>query len=223
MVAKDYKYTKEELDLLKSQYDGYGRKKDVIPKYTDYNGMIEFSKALRKYYEVSTPESREEIYKPWLSDNAIDTTGPWYKGHRKLRKEEDIVKDVVYVLATTLSEEVNRNHMNKKIKSKKHLSGPQRFYEDDIHLFDQQDPEPYKDLTNKHQTNIDNERAYLNEGIAIPALIEAEQPKDYACIGKDELETIASERKIEKRMQKITMAVTAVFGCILLYAILYKL
>ena len=33
---------------------------------------------------------------------------------------------------------------------------------------------------------------------------------------------IARELKIEKRMQKITIAVTAVFGCILLYAILYK-
>ena len=200
MVSKDYKYTKEEMEELKSQYDGYGYKlpvpkltaasgtnavnpelpiKDVIPKYTDYNGMIEFSKALRKYYEVSTPESRDESYKPWLADNVIDTTGTWYKGHRKLRKEKDIVKDVVYVLATTLNEEVNKNVMQK---------------------------DSYK----------------IEDNVTINVI---EQPKDYADNTPTfmEAEVLSHELKVEKRMQKITMAVTAVFGCILLYVILYKL
>ena len=182
----------------------------VLPKYTDYNGMIEFSKALRKYYEVSTPESRVESYKPWLSDNVIDTTGPWYKGHRKLHKEDNIVKDVVYVLAKTLHEEVNKNHMKRNINSIDRIynkDNKKMLYEDDIHLYDQQDPEPLvsiekfrRDLLNKEQADIDKERAYLN------------QPKDYVCkIDQNEIGVLSKELKIEKRMQKITIAVTAVF------------
>jgi hypothetical protein len=176
------KYT---VDIIMVGFKGYKTNKGEIPKYTDYNGMIEFSKALRKYYEVSTPKNRAESYKPWLSDNVIDTTGPWYKGHRKLRKEDNIVKDVVYVLAKTLHEEVNKNHMNKKIKSIDSI---------------------YK--------RTPAER-YYEQGPTGPVLMP--------------MPTDENELKIEKRMQVsaiffgLSLAVTAVFGCILLYAILYKL
>jgi len=178
-------------------FKGYKTNKGDIPKFTEYNGMIEFSKALRKYYEVSTPDSREEIYRPWLSDNVIDTRGQWYKGHKVLRKEENIVKDVVYVLAKTLHEEVNKNVMN---KSKKHLSGPQRFTEDeiDLHLIDQQEPEPYA-----------------------PARAETENTT--ITRKKDKLDELIDRMKLEKRMMRIMMLCTAVLGSTLLYLIIYKL
>ena len=32
----------------------------------EHNGIFNFAKAQRKYYEDSTPDSRAEIYQPWL-------------------------------------------------------------------------------------------------------------------------------------------------------------
>ena len=171
-------------------FKGYKTDKGDIPKFTEYNGMIEFSIALRKYYEVSTPESREEIYRPWLSDNVIDTRGQWYKGHKVLRKEENIVKDVVYVLAKTLHEELNQPMK----KSRKHLSGPQRFEEDSVDTV--------------LNTSLHNSPKTVTKTVTRK---------------KDKLDDLIDSMKLEKRMMRIMMLCTAVLGSTLLYFVIYKL
>ena len=62
----------------------------------EYQGIFDFAKAQRKYYEDSTPESRTQMYQPWLS-------------------KEKIIKDAVHLLSTALVEETKKNHAKRKL------------------------------------------------------------------------------------------------------------
>ena len=61
-----------------------------------YNGMIEFSKALRCYYSESTAHDRAQVYQPWLAGNSLKT-------------RPDVNKHTLELLVNTLKEEVNIN------------------------------------------------------------------------------------------------------------------
>ena len=49
----------------------------------EYQGIFDFAKAQRKYYEDSTPESRAEVYQPWL-----------------VKRKQPTIKDVIHLLST---------------------------------------------------------------------------------------------------------------------------
>ena len=79
--------------------------KECYPVYSNYNGMIEFSKALRCYYSESTAESRAQTYQPWkraLTHN---------EGKLNISKDDmlTINSHIIKLLDETFKKEVNKN------------------------------------------------------------------------------------------------------------------
>ncbi len=107
--------------------------KECYPVYSNYNGMIEFSKALRCYYSESTAESRAEVYEPYKGDFAtlseiqnVTKDVTHNEGDNSLKTNQDVIKTyqdvniskddmltinshIIKLLDETFKKEVNKN------------------------------------------------------------------------------------------------------------------
>jgi hypothetical protein len=83
--------------------------KECYPVYSNYNGMIEFSKALRCYYSESTAESRAQTYQPWLT--RLKARQDVAEENINLSKDDmlTINTHVIELLNDTFKKEVNKN------------------------------------------------------------------------------------------------------------------
>ena len=89
------------------------KRKALDPTYKTnitYNGIFEFSKALRCYYSESTAHSRAEVYQPWLKERTRITQEDNID-HKTL---EQVSKHTLELLVNTCKEEVNNRILLEK-------------------------------------------------------------------------------------------------------------